>query len=185
MRFHRIPNATADIQAELGGKRMRKLLPLFLAVTFLALAVSNCGPSPSPTATLVPPTPTPALQLTSPAFAPREMIPEKYGRRGENISPPLEWSDLPQGTQSFALLVDADLRPGGRGDNLDPLDTLQHSSRNPGLAGGRHAGRCWEATRRQPAPCQQLARTEVWWSQSASRLNPSLLLPALRSGHHA
>jgi len=113
MRFHRIPNATANIQAEPGGKRMRKLLPLFLAMNFLALAVSSCGPSPSPTATPVPPTPTPGLQLTSPAFAPREMIPEKYGRRGENISPPLEWSDPPQGTQSFALLVDTDLRPGG------------------------------------------------------------------------
>ena len=109
----RIPNSTVNIQASLGGKRMRKPLPLFLAVTF-ALAVSSCGGSPSPTATPVPPTPTPeGLILTSPAFASREMIPHKYGRYGEDISPPLEWSDPPEGTQSFALIADTDLRPGG------------------------------------------------------------------------
>ena len=41
------------------------------------------------------------------------MIPGKYGRYGEDISPPLEWSDPPEGTQSFALIVETDLRPGG------------------------------------------------------------------------
>jgi hypothetical protein len=91
---------------------MRKLFPLFLAIT-LALAVSGCEPSPSPTATPVPPTLTSGFRLTSPVFASREMMPGKYGRRGENISPPLEWSDPPQGTQSFALIFDTDLRPGG------------------------------------------------------------------------
>jgi Raf kinase inhibitor-like YbhB/YbcL family protein len=112
MPIRRIPSAAANIQAELEGKMVRKLLPLFLAVTF-ALAMSGCGVSPSPTATPVPPTPTPGFRLTSPAFASREMIPAKYGRRGEDISPPLEWSDPPEGTRSFALIVDTDLRPGG------------------------------------------------------------------------
>jgi hypothetical protein len=113
MRIRRIPNVAVNIQAEPGGKRLRKLLPLFLAMTF-ALVVSGCGLSPSPTATPVPPTPTPeGLKLTSPAFASKEMIPEKYGRRGEDISPPLEWSDPPEGTQSFALILETDLRPGG------------------------------------------------------------------------
>jgi Raf kinase inhibitor-like YbhB/YbcL family protein len=90
----------------------RKLFPLFLALT-LALAVSGCGLSPSPTATPIPPTPTPGLTLTSPAFDPRGMIPKKYGYHSEDISPPLEWSDPPEGTQSFALILDTDLRPGG------------------------------------------------------------------------
>jgi Raf kinase inhibitor-like YbhB/YbcL family protein len=112
MRIRWIPNPAVNIQTRPGGKRMRKLFPLFLAITF-ALAVSGCEPSPSPTATPVPPTPTSGFRLTSPAFASREMIPGKYGRRGENISPPLEWSDPPQGTQSFALIFDTDLRPGG------------------------------------------------------------------------
>ena len=113
MRIHRVLNAAVNTQIKLGGKKMRKPLLLFLAMTFLALAVSGCGLGPSPTATPVPPTPTPGFRLTSSAFAPGEMIPEKYGRYGEDISPPLEWSDPPEGTQSFALIVDTDLRPGG------------------------------------------------------------------------
>lgn len=32
-------------------------------------------------------------------------IPRAYTCEGEDISPPLEWSDVPPGTQSFALLV--------------------------------------------------------------------------------
>ncbi len=42
------------------------------------------------------------------------MIPKRYSRRGEDISPPLEWSDPPQGTLSFALIVFSDpLMDGG------------------------------------------------------------------------
>jgi Raf kinase inhibitor-like YbhB/YbcL family protein len=87
---------------------MKKLFPLFLSVTFLALAVSGCGPPPSPTATPVPPTapPPPPIELTSTAFGPGELIPEKYTCDGEDISPPLAWGDPPPGTQSFALIVD-------------------------------------------------------------------------------
>ena len=47
-----------------------------------------------------------AFELTSTAFAPGEPIPQKYTCDGEDISPPLQWSDPPQGTQSFALIAD-------------------------------------------------------------------------------
>jgi len=46
------------------------------------------------------------MQLTSPAFKDKETIPTKYvmpGAGGKNVSIPLEWSDIPQGTHSFAL----------------------------------------------------------------------------------
>jgi len=46
------------------------------------------------------------FELTSTAFAPGEPIPRKYSCDGEDISPPLQWSDPPQGTQSFALIAD-------------------------------------------------------------------------------
>lgn len=63
-------------------------------------------PTETPTATPSPPTPTPQrLSLTSTAFGAGEMIPKRYSRRGDDISPPLEWSDPPQGTLSFALIV--------------------------------------------------------------------------------
>jgi len=47
-----------------------------------------------------------SFELTSPAFAHGETIPCKYTCDGEDISPPLRWSDPPQGTQSLALIAD-------------------------------------------------------------------------------
>jgi Raf kinase inhibitor-like YbhB/YbcL family protein len=82
---------------------MRKLISPFLFAAFLAFVMSGCGPGPSPTSTLEAPT---LIELTSPAFAPGEPIPTKYSCDGENISPPLQWSDPPQGTQSLALICD-------------------------------------------------------------------------------
>ncbi len=75
-------------------------------------------PSPTPLppeATPVPPTdtpeppppiPEPALTLTSSAFAHGGDIPTQYTCFGQNVSPALEWSGVPAGTQSLALVVD-------------------------------------------------------------------------------
>jgi hypothetical protein len=67
--------------------------------------------TPQPTVTPVPPTatpePTPAtLQLKSAAFASEGAIPAQYACDGKNVSPPLQWSDPPQGAKSFALVVE-------------------------------------------------------------------------------
>jgi hypothetical protein len=45
------------------------------------------------------------FSLRSSAFSKGEPIPAKYTADGENLSPPLEWSDPPAGTKSFALIV--------------------------------------------------------------------------------
>jgi Raf kinase inhibitor-like YbhB/YbcL family protein len=47
-----------------------------------------------------------AFILTSPAFVNNGKIPAQYTCDGVDISPPLSWSDAPQGTSSFALVVD-------------------------------------------------------------------------------
>lgn len=47
-----------------------------------------------------------AMKLTSPSFQDRGDIPKKYTCDGEDVSPPLKWSDVPEGTKSFALIVD-------------------------------------------------------------------------------
>ena len=53
------------------------------------------------------------MQLTSHAFRHGEPIPAQYTGEGRNISPPLNWSDAPAGTKSFALIVDdPDARSG-------------------------------------------------------------------------
>jgi Raf kinase inhibitor-like YbhB/YbcL family protein len=45
------------------------------------------------------------LQVTSSAFADHGRIPDRYTVEGEDVSPPLAWSGLPDGTRSIALVV--------------------------------------------------------------------------------
>jgi Raf kinase inhibitor-like YbhB/YbcL family protein len=47
-----------------------------------------------------------ALTLTSPAFGPNESIPKLYTCEGKDVSPPLQWSGIPAGAKSLALIVD-------------------------------------------------------------------------------
>ncbi len=46
------------------------------------------------------------LILTTVAWAPGGKIPSTYTCEGEDISPPLDWQSLPQGTGSLALIVE-------------------------------------------------------------------------------
>lgn len=54
-----------------------------------------------------------ALTLTSTAFAQGQSIPAKYTCDGQDISPPLHWSDAPAGAQSLALIMDDPDAPAG------------------------------------------------------------------------
>jgi len=51
--------------------------------------------------------------LTSPAFTDGGTIPTQYTCTGADISPPLQWTNQPAGTRSFALVVDDPDAPGG------------------------------------------------------------------------
>jgi len=53
------------------------------------------------------------LVIKSSAFEQMGMIPEKYTCKGVNVSPPLQWSDVPEGTKSFALIHDDPDAPSG------------------------------------------------------------------------
>lgn len=46
------------------------------------------------------------LKIKCPSFENEHEIPEKYTCDGEDISPELKWSGLPEGTKSLALIVD-------------------------------------------------------------------------------
>lgn len=54
-----------------------------------------------------------SIELTSPAFAQGQPIPQKYSCRGEDVSPALSWGEPPAGTQSFALIMDDPDAPVG------------------------------------------------------------------------
>jgi Raf kinase inhibitor-like YbhB/YbcL family protein len=47
-----------------------------------------------------------ALKLTSPAFRNQGEIPAVYTCDGKDLSPPLAWSNVPEGTRSLVLIVD-------------------------------------------------------------------------------
>lgn len=54
-----------------------------------------------------------AFTLTSPTVAHGRSIPARYTCDGENLSPPLEWTDPPPGAVAFALVVDDPDAPSG------------------------------------------------------------------------
>lgn len=62
-----------------------------------------------------------AFELSSPdieagAAIPQDFALNAFGCTGENISPAMMWTDPPEGTQSFAVMVhDADANTGGAG----------------------------------------------------------------------
>lgn len=47
-----------------------------------------------------------SLRITSPAFSDQGAIPSKYTCEGDDLSPPLQWTGAPEGTKSFALIMD-------------------------------------------------------------------------------
>lgn len=46
------------------------------------------------------------MTLSSSSFEPGDSIPERHTCAGDDVSPGLEWSGLPEGTRSLALVVD-------------------------------------------------------------------------------
>lgn len=141
--------------------KLKRFTPLFLSLGLLAHALTGCGAGPSPTTTPRPPAPTAPqeqgveamlFQLTSSAFAPGEPIPQKHSCDGDDISPPLRWSDPPHSTQSLALIADDPDAPAGTWVhwvlyNL-PAQTLTLPQAIPPDAeladGGQHGQNSWK-----------------------------------------
>lgn len=53
------------------------------------------------------------FKITSPAFETNQAIPAKYTCDGDDLSPALGWSGVPQKTKSFVLIVDDPDAPKG------------------------------------------------------------------------
>ncbi len=53
------------------------------------------------------------MELTSTAFGPGELIPSRYTCDGEDLSPTLAWSGVPDSACSLLLIVDDPDAPGG------------------------------------------------------------------------
>jgi Raf kinase inhibitor-like YbhB/YbcL family protein len=63
-----------------------------------------------------------SIKLSSPAFEPGKPIPKKHAYRdeGDNISPPLQWSGVPEGTASLALICEDPDAPSPNNPRPDP-----------------------------------------------------------------
>jgi len=53
------------------------------------------------------------IKVTSPAFSAGQPIPTKYTCDGADVSPPLKWEGVPDGTKSLALICDDPDAPAG------------------------------------------------------------------------
>jgi Raf kinase inhibitor-like YbhB/YbcL family protein len=86
--------------------------------------------------------------LTSPAFQNGQRIPAHYTCEGADVSPPLQWTDPPEGTKSLALIVDDPDAPRGTWVHwvlydLPPTarSLLEGVPKTPNLPGGGRQGR--------------------------------------------
>lgn len=62
------------------------------------------------------------MRLQSPAYGHHQAMDPKYTCEGEDVSPPLAWLGVPEGTRSFALIVDDPDAP----DPANPKRTWVH-----------------------------------------------------------
>jgi Raf kinase inhibitor-like YbhB/YbcL family protein len=87
-----------------------------------------------------------AVQLRSPSFADGSRIPVKYTGDGEDISPPLEWSQAPANTKELALICDDPDAPTPQpwihwvlyripNDTTSLSEGVSHSATIPGVEG--------------------------------------------------
>mgnify|MGYP006285152557 CR=1 FL=1 len=53
------------------------------------------------------------MKLRSNAFSEGSAIPKQYSCDGQDISPPLQWQDVPAGTETFVLIADDPDAPVG------------------------------------------------------------------------
>ena len=93
------------------------------------------------------------MKIKSSAFANHQPIPKKYTCEGSDTSPPLEFSDIPAGTKSLAIIVDDPDAPSGTFDhwiawNISPTTgnlsegvTLSFQGKN-GFGKAHYGGPC-------------------------------------------
>lgn len=84
------------------------------------------------------------LDISSPSFKSRELIPAKYTCDGENISPGIDIKELPEGTKSLVLIVDDPDAPKGTFDhwvmwNIPPTKSIPENT-VPGVEGWNGKG---------------------------------------------
>ena len=90
-----------------------------------------------------------ALTVTSPAFADGAAIPREFTCKGADTSPPLDWSGVPAGARSVALVVEDPDAPSGTFIhwvvyNIDPAQSAVAAGEVPqGASQAMNSGGRW------------------------------------------
>jgi Raf kinase inhibitor-like YbhB/YbcL family protein len=152
----------------------RPVLPLLIAAVCVAVGTAACGsggdgPAATTTAATGPatsaagtaattaPAPTSAagtFALSSPAFADEAAIPRRFTCQGDSVSPELDWSGVPAGTTTLALLVVDPDAPIDNGFTHWVLTNIDPAAGR--LAEGTTAGTAGDSSRGSPGytgPC--------------------------------
>jgi Raf kinase inhibitor-like YbhB/YbcL family protein len=80
------------------------------------------------------------MQIKSNAFADGHPIPRRFTCDGEDLCPPLAWSDAPPGTRSFVLICDDPDAPAGTWHHWTAYD-IPGDRRGLEEGADRHAGK--------------------------------------------
>jgi Raf kinase inhibitor-like YbhB/YbcL family protein len=91
----------------------RRGTAVLCSVGLLALVLVSCKDGENDMARTTTPTERAQVQVTSPAFKEGGMIPQQYTCEGEDISPPLRWGAVPEGTESLAVIMEDPDAPWG------------------------------------------------------------------------
>ncbi len=154
---------------------MSKKLTVLILISSLVLVLASCAtpadppedPEPVaveeaaeevvPTDTSPPPTEEPEVEeeeapmvemsISSPAFAQEEAIPTQFSCDGENVSPELAWTGVPEGTASLVLIVDDPDAPVGVWDHWILFNIAPDTTGIPqGSTAGTDGSNSWDRT---------------------------------------
>jgi Raf kinase inhibitor-like YbhB/YbcL family protein len=89
---------------------MRKI---FYIIFMLPIILYGCEKEEKPSESKKEEAETMTIKVISPAFEEGGMIPSKYTVDGQDISPPLKWEGVPDGTKSISLISDDPDAPVG------------------------------------------------------------------------
>lgn len=127
------------------------------------------------------------LTLTSTAFSAQGKIPRRHTCEGEDVSPPLSWSGVPEGAKSLVLIVDDPDAPDPKAPkmtwvhwvlyNLPPTATSLVEAARELPAGTREGLNDWKRTG-WGGPCPPIGRHRYFFKLYAlDRVLPDLGQP--------
>lgn len=126
------------------------------------------------------------MKLESPSFAHGTEIPRKHTCEGDDVSPALMWSGLPEGTRSLVLIVDDPDAPDPRAPrrtwvhwvlfNLPPQPSMLREGANPLPPGTAEGINDWKRSG-YGGPCPPIGRHRYFHKLYALDTTLSLTRP--------